>query len=77
MFDRFDINWGFQRDIGVGKKSRDTMKAIILLDRLEDFVEGEENMKDFPCTFTHKMYKEVEALSRSKVQGKTLLLVIR
>ena len=49
-FDRTDIVW--ERKINNGRgRSRETHTAIIPWDRFGDFVNGEQSMRDFPCTF--------------------------
>ena len=49
-FDRTDILWERRTNQGRGR-CRDTFRAIIPWDRLSDFVEGEQSMRDFPYTF--------------------------
>ena len=67
-FDRTDISWEEKINQGRGK-SRSTCTAIIPWDRLEDFVDGEQSMRDFPCTFNevHKLgHKEGNAENAKK-----------
>jgi hypothetical protein len=55
-FDRTNISW--EEKINQGQdRSRNTCTAIFPWDRLEDFVVGEQNMRDFPCSFNevHKL----------------------
>ena len=49
-FDRTDIAWEGRTNQSRGRY-RETFRAIIPWDRLGDFVEGEQSMRDFPCTF--------------------------
>ena len=49
-FDRTDIAWKGRTNNGCGRL-RETFRAIIPWDGLGDFVEGEQSMRDFPCTF--------------------------
>jgi hypothetical protein len=49
-FDREDLKWTKYVHSGRGGVSKLVHTTIIRWNRLEDFVEGEETMRDFPCT---------------------------
>jgi hypothetical protein len=55
-FDMTNISWEDKINQGQGR-SMNTCTAIFLWDRLEDFVIGEQSMRDFPCSFNevHKL----------------------
>jgi hypothetical protein len=44
---------------------------------LEDFVEGEESMRDFPCTLNRRRRADVELGSRVQVRAGTYTKLIR
>ena len=56
-FNRYDIQWETQRISG-GNRVQDTAVAIIPWKRLQDFVDGEENMRDFPCKINKRKWRE-------------------
>ena len=72
-FDRTDIAWEGRTNQGRGR-FRETFRAIIPWDRLGDFVEGEQSMRDFPCTFNevptvgHKLGQAENAKETSFLQ---------
>jgi hypothetical protein len=59
-FDREDVTWRKELHSGRGGHVKEVHTAIIPWDRLEDFVEGEETMRDFPCTLNRRRHAEQE-----------------
>jgi hypothetical protein len=74
-FDRDNLTWTKQVHSGGGMKPVHT--AVIPWDRLEDFVEGEESMRDFPCTLNRKKRPEVKLGFRVQVRAGTYTQLIR
>jgi hypothetical protein len=48
-FDREDLKWEKSTHNGGEGLVKEVLMAIILWERLEDFVDGEESMHNFPC----------------------------
>jgi hypothetical protein len=63
-FDREDVTWRKELHSGRGEHVKEVHTAIILWDRLEEFVEGEKTMCDFPCTLNKRRHAEVKIGSR-------------
>lgn len=75
LFDRYDLDWIKTCNNGEGGNNRLSMQAIILWNRLDDFVEGEENMRDLPCNFNTK--RQVQPGTRKLVKENTISFVIK
>jgi hypothetical protein len=67
-FDRDDIIWEKHRNSGDGGQVREVHKALILWNKLQDFVDGESNSCDFPCKYNQKKRKEVPLGSKEVVR---------
>jgi hypothetical protein len=76
-FDREDLKWTKHVHSGRGGVSKPVHTATIRWDRLEDFVEGEETMRDFLCTLNRKKRPEVKLGSRVQVRAGTYTQLIR
>jgi hypothetical protein len=71
-FDKEDITW-MRNTNSNGRLKKEVLHAIILWNRLEDFVEGESICQDFPCAFHQKKQKSVQSGARSRVSASTFM----
>jgi hypothetical protein len=76
-FDREDLRWTKQINSGRGGLGKGIYSAIIPWDRLEDFVEGEESVCDFPCILNRKKRPDVKPGSRVQPRAGTYTQLIR
>ena len=75
-FDRTDLWWEAKSNQGNGN-IKDTLKATIHWDRLDDFLEGEMSTRQFPCTFLEESRQCIKREDRKQVRAESAIQEIR
>jgi hypothetical protein len=75
-FDKEDIMW-VKKTNWSGRGKKEVLHAVILWNRLEDFVEGESTYCDFPCAFLRKKKRAIHAGSLSRIKISSYMQHIR
>lgn len=75
-FSRVDLLWEAKSNVGNGKR-RETQKATIPWDRLEDFLEGEMSGRQHPCTFVEVSKQCMKNDVRKQIRAESALQEIR
>ena len=75
-FTRADLEWETKCNQGRGRR-RETHKATIPWDRLDDFLEGEMSARQHPCTFVEETRKCKKRGERKQVRGESAVQEIR
>ena len=76
-FSRADLRWETKINVGCGKR-RETQKATIPWNRLDDFLEGEMSGRQHPCTFVEESRKaRTKQEHRKQVRAESALQEIR
>ena len=75
-FSRVDLLWEVKSNVGNGKR-RETQKATIPWDRLDDFLEGEMSGRQHPCTFVEESKKTMKKIDRKQVRAESAVQEIR
>ena len=69
-FSRADLIWESKDNVGNGKR-RQTQKATIPWDRLDDFLEGEMSGRQHPCTFVEESRKCMKRDERKQIRAES------
>ena len=75
-FSRVDLVWTSKDNVGNGKR-RETQKATIPWDRLDDFLEGEMSGRQHPCTFVEVSKQCMKNDVRKQTRAESALQEIR
>ena len=75
-FTRADLQWETKCNQGRGRR-RETHKATIPWDRLDDFLEGEMSARQHPCTFVEETRKCKKKGERKQVRAESAVQEIR
>ena len=75
-FNRADLKWEVKCNQGNGKR-RETQKATIPWNRLDDFLEGEMTSRQHPCTFVEVTRQCMKKDARKQVRAESAVQEIR
>lgn len=75
-FNRTDLQWETTTNQGKGKR-RETQKATIPWDRLDDFLEGEMSARQHPCVFWEESRQCMKKDDRKQVRAESAIQEIR
>jgi hypothetical protein len=75
-FNRTDLHWETTTNQGKGKE-RETQKATIPWDRLDNFLEGEMSARQHPCVFCEESRQCMKKDDRKQIRAESAIQEIR